>query len=70
MEKTIVMIDSGFLSKVSYQIGEDRISSTIFKILQKTCWKIKFDIQTIIYYTAPPFQDKILLQMKKEERRV
>jgi len=57
MEKTIVVIDAGFLSKLSKYFGAGRYLVydliTFSKNLSK---KQNLDCEHIYYYTAPPFQ--------------
>ena len=59
MEKTIVMIDSGFLSKVSYQIGEGHyFKYDLLKFSKRLAGKLNLIFKQLYIYTAPPFQDK------------
>ena len=57
MEKTIVMIDAGFLSKVSYKLGEGHyFKYDLLKFSKKLSGKQKLIFKHLFFYNAPPFQ--------------
>ena len=57
MDKTIVFIDGGFLSKLSKHFGEGKyIKHNIFTLSKVLSKKQDLFFEHIFYYTAPPFQ--------------
>lgn len=70
MDKTIVFIDGGYLSKISKHFGRGqpyRIDLNQFAItLAKTCglWR-----DEVYYYTAPPYQSSFPSTGEKERKR-
>lgn len=57
MEKAIVMIDAGFLSKVSYKLGEGHyFKYDLLKFSKKLSGKENFVFKQLFFYNAPPFQ--------------
>lgn len=57
MEKTLVLIDAGFLSKLSKYFGGGKyISYDIIEFSKNLAKKQNLDCKQIYYYTAPPFQ--------------
>jgi len=57
MEKTIVVIDAGFLSKLSKYLGAGKyLAYDIITFSKNLSKKQKLDCEHIYYYTAPPFQ--------------
>ena len=66
MNKTLVFLDAGFLSKLSKYFGKGKyLKYNIVKFAKSLAEKEKLDLKKIFYYTAPPFQSEPLL---KEER--
>ena len=59
MEKTVVMIDAGFLSKVSYQIGEGHyFKYNLLKFSKSLAGKLNLIFKQLYIYSAPPFQSQ------------
>jgi len=57
MKDTIVLIDSGFLSKISKKFGKGRyLAYDIKKLAENLAKKQDLNCKKIFYYTAPPFQ--------------
>ncbi|MEK6885975.1 MAG: NYN domain-containing protein [Nanoarchaeota archaeon] len=57
MEKTIVLIDAGFLSKLSKYFGGGKyLKYDLIKFSKGLAEKQKLSCEQIYYYTAPPFQ--------------
>lgn len=57
MEKSIVVIDAGFLSKLSKYFGNGKYLVYDLVLFSKNISKKqRFDCEHIYYYTAPPFQ--------------
>ena len=57
MEKVIVMIDAGFLSKVSYQLGEKHyLKYNLLEFSKKLSGKQNLIFNHLFFYNAPPFQ--------------
>lgn len=57
MEKTIVLIDAGFLSKLSRYLGKGRyLLYNLIDFSKNLAKKQEFSCEHIYYYTAPPFQ--------------
>ena len=58
MEKAIVIIDAGFLSKVSYELGEGHyFKYDILKFSKMICGKQNLVFKHLFFYNAPPYQD-------------
>lgn len=56
VEKTLVFIDAGFLSKLALYLGEGKyLKYDLFKLVETFAKKEKLEIEHIFYYTAPPF---------------
>lgn len=59
MEKTLVLTDSGFLSKLSKYFGGGKyIKYDIIDLIKKLAKKQDLFCEHIFYYTAPPFQSE------------
>ncbi len=57
MEKVIVMIDAGFLSKVSYKLGGGHyFKYDLLKFSKRLSGKQKLIFKHLFFYNAPPFQ--------------
>lgn len=57
MEKVVVMIDAGFLSKVSYKLGEGHYYKyDLLKFSKKISGKQELIFNHLFFYNAPPFQ--------------
>ena len=57
MEKVVVMIDAGFLSKVSYKLGEGHyFKYDLLKFSKKLASKQELIFKHLFFYNAPPFQ--------------
>ena len=57
MEKVVVMIDAGFLSKVSYKLGEGHyFKYDLLKFSKKLASKQELIFDHLFFYNAPPFQ--------------
>jgi len=57
MDKTLVLIDAGFLSKLSKYLGDGKyLRYDLIRFSKKLAEKQNLDCQHIFYYTAPPFQ--------------
>jgi uncharacterized LabA/DUF88 family protein len=57
MEKAVVMIDAGFLSKVSYKLGEGHyFKYDLLKFAKMLTGKQKLIFKHLFLYNAPPFQ--------------
>ncbi|MBS3077125.1 NYN domain-containing protein [Candidatus Pacearchaeota archaeon] len=57
MEKTVVLIDAGFLSKLSRYFGSGKyLNYDIISFSKNLAAKQKLACEHIYYYTAPPFQ--------------
>ena len=60
MEKTLIFIDAGFLSKLSKYLGEGKyLKHNIFTLSKVLLKKQNLFYEHIFYYTAPPFQSSI-----------
>jgi len=67
MEKCLVFIDSGFLSKVSKHFGGGiSLRYDLLKFAKNLCGKENLIFKQLFYYTAPPFQTK---SPSKEDRK-
>ena len=57
MEKVLVLIDAGFLSKVSRELGEGHyFKYDILKFSKNLCGKFGSVFQHLFFYNAPPYQ--------------
>ncbi len=57
MEKAVVMIDAGFLSKVSYKLGEGHYYKyDLLKFSKMISGKQELIFNHLFFYNAPPFQ--------------
>ena len=57
MEKVLVMIDAGFLSKVSRELGEGHyFKYDILKFSKMLCGKNNLIFNHLFFYNAPPYQ--------------
>ncbi len=57
MEKTIVLIDAGFLSKLNKYFGDGKyLKYNLITFSKNLAQKQKLSCEHIYYYTAPPFQ--------------
>jgi len=57
MDKTLVLIDAGFLSKLSKYLGGGRyLTYNIISFSKNLADKQGLDCEHIYYYTSPPFQ--------------
>lgn len=57
MEKTIVLIDAGFLSKLSRYLGKGKyLTYNLIDFSKNLAKKQELSCEHIYYYTAPPFQ--------------
>jgi len=67
MEKVIVMIDAGFLSKVSHKLGEGHyFKYDLLKFSKKLAGKQELIFKQLFFYNAPPFQSS---KPSKEEKK-
>ncbi len=68
IEKAIVFIDAGFLSKVSYELGEGHyFKYDLIKFSKLLSGKIELIFKHLFFYNAPPFQSSI--PSEEEKRR-
>lgn len=59
MDKTIVLLDAGFLSKLSKHFGKEKyLEYDIIKFAKNLAKKQNLLCEHIFYYTAPPFQSE------------
>ena len=57
MEKTLVLLDAGFLSKLSNYFGKSKyLKYDLINFAKKISEKQNLFCEHIFYYTAPPFQ--------------
>jgi len=57
MEKVVVMIDAGFLSKVSHKLGEGHyFKYDLLKFAKNIAGKQQMIFKHLFFYNAPPFQ--------------
>lgn len=57
MEKVLVMIDAGFLSKVSRELGEGHyFKYDLLKFSKNLCGKFGSVFKHLFFYNAPPYQ--------------
>ncbi len=65
--KVVTMIDAGFLSKVSYKLGEGHyFKYDLLKFTKKLAGKEELVFKHLFFYNAPPFQSS---KTSKEERK-
>jgi uncharacterized LabA/DUF88 family protein len=59
MEKTAVLIDGGFLSKVSYKLGEGHyFKYDLLRFVKLLAGKQNVIFKHLFFYNAPPFQSQ------------
>jgi uncharacterized LabA/DUF88 family protein len=59
MEKVVVLIDAGFLSKVSHELGEGHyFKYDLLKFAKHLTGKQKLIFKHLFFYNAPPFQSQ------------
>lgn len=69
MEKAIVMIDAGFLSKVSFKLGEGHyFKYDLLKFSKKLSGKEGFIFKHLFFYNAPPFQSSVPTQSERKRK--
>lgn len=69
MEKTLVMIDAGFLSKVSYKLGEGHyFKYDLLKFARHLCGKRQLIFKHLFFYNAPPFQSPSPTKEEKKKK--
>lgn len=57
MEKVLVMIDAGFLSKVSYELGEGHyFKYDLLQFSKNLCGNQNSIFKHLFFYNAPPYQ--------------
>ncbi len=67
MEKVVVMIDAGFLSKVSHKLGKGHyFKYDLLKFSKKLASKQELIFKHLFFYNAPPFQSS---KPSKEEKK-
>ena len=67
MDKTVIFIDAGFLSKLSKHFGDGKyLKNNIINLAKIFSKKERLECKHIFYYTAPPFQSS---KPSKEENR-
>jgi len=58
MEEVLVMIDAGFLSKVSYKLGEGHyFKYDLLKFSKMICGIQGYVFKHLFFYNAPPYQN-------------
>ncbi len=69
MEKAVVMIDAGFLSKVSYHLGEKHyFKYDLIKFAKQVAGKQNLVFKHLFFYTAPPFQSSYITPDEKKRK--
>lgn len=69
MEKSIVMIDAGFLSKVSYELGEGHyFKYDLIQFSKNLCGKQNTIFTHLFFYNAPPYQSTNPSQNQKQRK--
>jgi uncharacterized LabA/DUF88 family protein len=69
MEKTIVFIDAGFLSKVSYKLGEGHyFKYNLLKFAKDLAGKKQLIFKHLFFYNAPPFQSQPATKDEKKKK--
>ena len=70
MNKTIVLIDSAYLSYVSKYFGKGKpLKYKIEKFVVNLCNELNFFCDEIYYYTAPPYKSSIPTDNEKQRQR-
>ncbi len=68
LKDTLVFVDAGFLSKLSFYFGNEKyLVYDLNNFAKYLCEKQELNCKQIFYYTAPPFQNAI--PTKIEERK-
>jgi len=68
MEKVVVMVDAGFLSKVSYKLGEGHyFKYNLLKFVKNLAGKQDLIFKHLFFYNSPPFQSS--KPSKQENKR-
>lgn len=69
MEKVVVMIDAGFLSKVSYRLGGGHyFKYDLLKFSKKLVGKIGSIFKHLFFYNAPPYQSSKPSKGEKQKK--
>lgn len=59
MDKVLVFLDAGFLSKVSYYLGDrDYFKYDLIKFAKRITGKEELIFKKLFYYNAPPYQSQ------------
>ena len=70
MEEVIVMIDAGFLSKVSYELGEGHyFKYDLSKFSKMMCGSENCIFKHLFFYNAPPYQSSNPTEGQKKEKK-
>ena len=70
MDKTIVMIDAGFLSKVSYELGRGHyFKYDLIKFSKEISGNQGLVFKHLFFYNAPPFQSSIPSEDEKRKKK-
>lgn len=69
MEKVLVFIDGGFISKVSYNLGErSHLKYDLVRFAKRLTGKEELIFSKLFYYNAPPYQSEIPTREQKERK--
>jgi len=69
MKNTIIMIDAGFLSKVSRKLGEGHyFKYDLLKFSKMLAEKQQMIFSHLFFYNAPPFQGRNPTNAEKKEK--
>lgn len=69
MDKVIVLIDAGFLSKVSYKLGEGHyFKYDLLKFAKHLAGKQQLIFKHLFFYNAPPFQSQPPTKEEKKKK--
>ncbi|PJE81266.1 hypothetical protein COU58_03475 [Candidatus Pacearchaeota archaeon CG10_big_fil_rev_8_21_14_0_10_32_42] len=69
MERVLVLIDAGFLSKVSHELGEGHyFKYDILKFSKNLCGKFGSVFHHLFFYNAPPYQNTYPSQDQKKRK--
>lgn len=69
MNKTVVMVDAGFLSKVSYKLGDKHyFRYDLVKFAKRITGKQGLIFNHLFFYNAPPFQSKNPTQDERKRK--
>jgi uncharacterized LabA/DUF88 family protein len=69
MEKTVVLIDAGFLSKVSHILGEGHyFKYDLLKFAKNLSGKQQLVFKHLFFYNAPPFQSQPPTSEEKKKK--